>query len=186
MKDGRNAYDCFRSLAAKLPPVFFTRYDNSCGAALLMPGIPVSCGTLPDIGYRLATVGDSPALVTDLSPGDLADSDRLWLVTLTQLPGTLPRLSAASEEVPRAAFIVVDGHMALVDDRFGDEMRGWALVRLRRRCRRGRPTRTLDSAQSVASCSSQTVTTRCQFYRQYQTADAMLSAAQSYGGLTPP
>ena len=85
-------YDCFMSLGAKLPPVFLTRHENACGMALLMPGIPVSCGTLTDIVYRLGSVGSSPALLTSLMPDDMHGDECLLLVTLRQiLQGTVPR-----------------------------------------------------------------------------------------------
>ena len=61
----------------------------------------------------------------------------------------------------------VDGRLTLVGDVLGDDMRGWALVRM---------------AESKAS--SQKVVTRCSLYEQYLTDEAFERAAQSYGGLT--
>ena len=161
-------YDCFMSLAAKLPAVFLTQGENTSGVALLMPGIPVSCGTLTDIGYSLGSVGSSPALLTDLQAADLGRDDSLLLVTLRQVVGYgVPRLEVRQRVVTTADFTVVDGRLALVDDMFADTSRGWALVR-----RRG------------DSYSSQTVVTAATLYRDYQSREALLRAANSYGGLT--
>lgn len=171
MLNGRkNTYNCFMSLAAKLPPVFLTRHENACGMALLMPGIPVSCGTLTDIVYRLGSVGSSPALLTSLMPGGLPGDECLLLVTLRQiLQGTVPRLKVTKRQLAAADFTVVDGRLALVGDEFGDDNCGWALVR-----RHG------------DQCSTQTVVTASTAYRAYQTDEALLRAAESYGGLTAP
>ena len=61
----------------------------------------------------------------------------------------------------------VDGRLALVGDVLGDDMRGWALVRM-----------------ADDKASSQKVVTRCSLYEQYLTKEAFERAAQSYGGLT--
>lgn len=159
----------FFSLAAKLPALYLTREEHYRGYTLLLPGTPVACGTLPDIGCRLGTVGGQPALLTDLSPALLARGERLALVTLEQVAyGGKPQLAAARADVPLADFTLVDGTLALVDGRFADERLGWALVR----CRGG-------------LCSTQTVVTAATRYRLYLGPDALQRAAASYGGLTP-
>ena len=60
-----------------------------------------------------------------------------------------------------------DGTLVLVGDRFGDPMQGFALVRIQE-----------------GHVSSQHVITRCNYYERYTTEEALLSAAESYGGLT--
>ena len=161
-------YAQFCALAAKLPALYLTCMEHFEGYTLLLPGIPVACGTLPDIGQRLGSVEGSPALLTDLQPELLTAADRLVLVTLEQVCyGGQPQLAADSEAVPRTAFTVVDGRLALVDSRFGDDRFGWALVRRRRDL-----------------CSTQTVVTAATAYRQYLTPEARQRAAESYGGLT--
>ena len=107
-------YDCFMSMAAKLPPVYLTSYENACGMALLMPGIPVSCGTLTDIVYSLGSTGPSPALLTGLAPDDLHSRETLLLVTLRQLAeADMLMLGAEARNVDAADFTVVDGRLAL-------------------------------------------------------------------------
>ena len=162
-------YRQFCALAAKLPPVCLTRADHAAGAALLLPGIPVSCGTLPDIGCHLGSADGTPALLTDLSPDALA-ADRLLLVGLRQLSlGGVPRLAVDAEDIALADTRLVDGRLALVGQRFGDDACGWALVR--RRANR---------------CSSQRVVTLSTAFQAYLTPDALQRAAATYGGLTPP
>ena len=73
------------------------------------------------------------------------------------------------KEVSRADMTAVDSHLALVGDDFADDMKGWALVRV-----------------VNDRCSTQTIVTRCTLYQQYTTEEAMLAAADSYGGLTMP
>ena len=168
MSSERRPYDMFRSLASKLETVYLTKDENRNGATLLMPGIPVSCGTLPDIDCRLGEVEGSPALLTDITHSALDGYDRLLLVEVEQQTGgSLPGIVVRSEAVTAADWRVVDGRIALVDGRFADSMRGWALVRRRR----GR-------------CSSQRIVSRCTYYRRYTTTEALQRAAESYGGLT--
>ena len=160
----------FFALAAKLPALYLTQREHAAGAALLVPGIPVSSGTLPDIGYRLGTHDGQPALLTDMAARGLNPAaDRYLLVTLVQqLQQGVPHLTAASEEVAPERFVVADEGLALVDPRFGDASCGWALVR-----RRG------------DRCSTQTVVTASTLYRAWLTDEALERAAASYGGLTP-
>lgn len=161
-------YREFCALAAKLPALYLTRDEHAAGATLLMPGIPVSYGTLPDIRCRLGTLDGAPALLTDLQPASLDGADRLLLVTLRQLLlGSTPRLQLLRHEVALADCVLADSGLALTGERFGDNDCGWALVR-----RRG------------MQCSTQTVVTRSTRYRAYLTDDALRRSAASYGGLT--
>lgn len=163
-------YRQFCSLAAKLPPVYLTRYENGCGAVLLLPGIPVSCGTLPDIGYRLGDVDGTPALLTDLVEGCFGGGQRFTLVELRQRSDRpLPGIEAVATDVTAADFVAIAGGLALVGQRFGDPMGGWALVR-----------------RQEGRCSTQTVVTHCTYYLAYRTDEALQRAAQTYGGLTLP
>ena len=155
----------FCALAAKLPALYLTREEHFRGYTLLLPGIPVSCGTLPDIGQRLATVDGTAALLTDLTPA-LLGGDRLTMVALEQTRyGGLPKIRATASDAVDT--VLVDGHLALVGDRYGEPDRGWALVRRRR-----------------GLCSTQTVVTAATAYREYLTSEALERAAESYGGLT--
>jgi hypothetical protein len=70
-------------------------------------------------------------------------------------------------EVSRLEMSVLNGCLALVNEEFAEEMKGWALVRV------------IENR-----CSPQTIVTRCTLYEQYTTEEALQVAAKSYGGLT--
>ena len=163
----KNAFQDFASLANRLPVVYVKKVLMS-QATFLMPGIPVSDGTLPVISEQLGEVDGKPALLTDLSYGDVYFHEKLWLYTAVQnVEGDLPRVRFSMREVPRNEMTIVGGHFALVGEEFADEMKGWALVRV-------------DDDR----CSPQTIVTRCTFYQQYTTEEALEVAADSYGGIT--
>ena len=172
------AYNRFRSLAAKLPPVYFTLHENACGAALLIPGTPVSSGPLRDIVYRLGEAGGSPALLTDLTDDDFGREATILLVALRQrVVNNIPRLETEVREVEAGEFSVSGDGLALAGDAYADTERGWALVRMSR-------SYSVSAQRFNVRCSTQTVVTQCTLYRQYQTDEALVAAADSYGGLT--
>ena len=69
-------------------------------------------------------------------------------------------------EVKRDEFTLVGGCLALVDNDFENDMKGWALVRAMGK-----------------NCSTQSIVTRCKYYVQFTTEEAFEDAAKSYGGL---
>ena len=190
---GTSSYGRFCTLMRKLPVVFLQKRDYPRGGSLLLPGMPVSDGPLPDIEYGLGEVEGTPALLTSLrlAPGgsltgrgaDLSRGEQLWLYRLRQTvqqvgeahtPVVRVRLevldtSASGMESPFESIALreVDGQMALTGEVFGDETMGWALVRV-----------------NEGQASSQKVVTRCTLYGQYLTEEALQRAARSYGGLT--
>ncbi len=195
---GKSSYGRFCTLMRKLPVTYLTKDERKRGAKLLLPGMPVSDGMLPDIEYWLGEVEGLPALLTSLRlkegarsmasslygrGAELKSNERLCLYRLEQTAkvenGELtPRLTVKVEVLdydscqngqPFSDIELrnVDGHLALVGDVLGDEMRGWALVRM-----------------AGDKASSQKVVTRCNLYEQYLTDEALDRAAQSYGGLT--
>lgn len=162
-----NAYQNFASLANRLP-VVYTEKKLMEQASLLMPGIPVSDGTLPTLQQELGEVDGTPAFMTGLSYGDHLFHEKLWLYTAEQkIEGLLPRVRFSMRDVSRSEMTIVDGQLALVGEEFADEMKGWALVRI-----------------NDNRCSPQTIVTRCTLYQQYTTEEALQVAAKSYGGLT--
>lgn len=163
----QTAYQNFASLANRLPAVYVTKGLMN-QASFLMPGIPVSDGTLSTIRQQLGTVDGHPALLTDLKAGEWYRGEKLWLYTAEQcIESNLPRVRFAVREMSRNELADVDENLALVDEVFSDEMKGWALVRI------------MDNR-----CSPQTVITRCAMYQQFATDEAFQAAAKSYGGLT--
>ena len=162
-----NAYQDFASLANRLP-VVYTEKILMEQASFLMPGIPVSDGTLPTLQQELDEVNGVPALITNLSYGEGYFHEKLWLYTAEQkIEGSLPRVRFSKREASRSEMTIVDGHYALVGEEFADDMKGWALVRV-----------------NDNRCSPQTIVTRCTLYQQYTTDEALQVAAKSYGGLT--
>ncbi len=69
-------------------------------------------------------------------------------------------------EVKRDEFTLEDGCLALLDNDFGNEMKGWALVRVKGK-----------------NCSTQSIVTRCKYYEQFTSDEALEKAARSYGGI---
>ena len=162
-----NAYQDFASLANRLPVVYVEKMKME-QASFLMPGIPVSDGTLSTVNQWLGTVDGVPALLTDLSATGGHSNDRLWLYTAVQRnENGLPRVEFNMREVSWLELTAVDGSLALVNEAFADDMKGWALVRV-----------------SDRRCSPQTIETRCTLFQQYTTEEALQTAAKSYGGLT--
>ena len=165
--EGTTAYGNFLSLANRLPVVYVEKVWMD-GASFLMPGIPVSDGTLPEIKQELGEIDGMPALITNLKAHDWEPWTKLWLYTAVQTGSersTLVRFS--KREVPWEEVNLVDGHYILKGDEFADDMKGWALVLVK-----------------GERCSPQTIVTRCTLYQQYTTKEALEKAADSYGGLT--
>ena len=161
------AYLNFSSLANRLPVVYVEK-GVMTHASFLMPGIPVSDGTLPSVKQELGEVEGVPALLTDIKVDDVVFHEKLWLYTAVQkVELDMPRVRFSMREVSRYDMTAVDGRLALKGEEFADEMKGWALVRVMN-----------------DRCSSQTIVTRSTLYEQYRTDEALQRAVKSYGGLT--
>lgn len=166
--EGKTAYHRFLSLANQLPVVFLPKNKAEVEGSLLLPGIPVSEGNLLPIQLRLGEVGGTPALITDRKADDVRPFEVFILYTAEQKlrREDCPMVVFKMREVKRDEFTRVDGCLALVDKDFANEMKGWALVRVMGK-----------------NCSTQSIVTRCNYYQQYTTEEAMEVAAKSYGGL---
>lgn len=166
--ESKTAYHRFLSLANQLPVVFLPKNKAEVEGSLLMPGIPVSEGKLLPIQLRLGEVDGTPALLSDCKSDELRPFEVFILYTAEQQfrREDCPMVAFKMREVKRGEFAIVDGCLALVDNDFANEMKGWALVRVLGR-----------------NCSSQSVVTRCTYYQQYITEEALEEAAKSYGGL---
>ena len=165
---GPTAYSHFISLMRRTPVVFFPYQAAKSGETLLLPGMPVSDGVLPIVGQNIGEVNGVTALITDLKPADLHLGDILILFILQQaFEVGHPKLRISRRKIEINEMTEVDGGLALVSEDFNNDMKGWALVRV-----------------NGERCSSQTVVTRCTYYLQYTTEEALQEAAKSYGGLT--
>ena len=110
-----NAYQNFASLANRLPVVYVERLRME-QASFLMPGIPVSDGTLPTLQQELGEVNGVPALITELSYGERLFHEKLWLYTAVQDLSGVPRVRFSMREMSRRDMTVVDGRLALVGE----------------------------------------------------------------------
>jgi hypothetical protein len=166
--EGKTAYNRFLSLANRLPVVYLPKFKAEVRGSLLMPGIPVSDGTLRPMQQTLGEVDGTPALITDVKATDGLPHSAFLLYTAEQVfhYGDCPEVSFKVSVVKPEDFVQVDGYLALVGSDFADEMKGWALVRLRGK-----------------SCSPQGIVTRCKVYEQYTTEEALQNAAKSYKGV---
>ena len=165
----QTAYLNFTSLASRLPAVYVTR-PRMEQSSFLMPGIPMSDGTLPVINERLGEVDGMPALLTDLKADKWSYRTELWLYSGEQRDAdSMPRVWFSKRQVSWDEMTLVDGCYALKDPCFADDMKGWALVVVK-----------------GERCSSQALVTRCTLYEKYMTDEALEAAADSYGGLTNP
>ncbi|MBQ4387564.1 MAG: hypothetical protein II822_08185 [Prevotella sp.] len=155
----------FSSLANRLPAVYVPQHLSDL--SFLMPGIPMSDGTLPVVSEQLGEVDGMPALLTDLKADAWKDRTALWLYTAEQQDGDSPCVRFSKREVPWQEMTLADGRYVLKGEAFADPMKGWALVLVR-----------------GGRCSTQAIVTRCTLYEQYTTDEALQTAAKSYGGLT--
>jgi hypothetical protein len=180
---GADAYRCFMSVNRLSPTVYLTKGQVSNNTSLLLPNMAVSNGPLTPISYQFGEVDGQPALLTDLTPKDIRKGEYLLYVVQQEVihwqgGEDLPQVHISVVTVTPEQFTLVpstlqspyiskDGTLALVDDRFGDSMQGFALVRIQNN-----------------HVSSQHVITRCNYYERYTTEEALQAAAKSYKGLT--
>ena len=161
------AYARFLSLMHRTEVVFLPQKGPLDGATMLLPEMPLSEGPLPTVKQHLGKVDGNVALITNLTRGSLQWGDKLMLYTLTQDIRWKPTVYFKRREVmPDEMTETADG-LALVSDEFADDMKGWALVHVH-----------------GDRCSTQTAVTRCTYYQQFTTEEALQEAAASYGGLT--
>ena len=161
------AYARFLSLMHRTEVVFLPQNGPLDGATMLLPETPVSEGLMPTVKQELGEVDGNAALVTNLTRDSLQRGDKLLLYTLTQDLRGMPRVYFNRREVTLGEMTETDEGLALVSDEFADDMKGWALVHVH-----------------GDRCSTQTAVTRCTYYQQFTTEEALQQAAASYGGLT--
>lgn len=161
------AYARFLSLMHRTEVVFLPQRGRLDGATMLLSEMPLSEGLMPSVKQYLGEVEEKPALITNLTRDSLLRGDKLLLYTLTQNIQGTPRVRFARREVMPSEMADTTEGLALVSDEFADDMKGWALVHVH-----------------GDRCSTQTAVTRCTYYQQFTTEEALQEAAASYGGLT--
>ena len=163
--EAKSAYNGFLSLANHLPAVFVNKNDAMNNPSFLMPGIPVSSGTLPEIRQRLGEVDGKAALIADIRPFRRNFSMDLRLFTAEQTHRYSPRVEFDVRSVTREELVETGEGLALVGEEFADDNKGWALVMVK-----------------GDKCSSQSIVTRCKLYEQFTTEEAKIEAAMTYSG----
>lgn len=162
--EAKSAYNGFVSLANHLPAVFVNKYDAMHSPSFLMPGIPVSDGTLPEVKQHLGEVGGKAALITDIRPFIKSYGMELKLFTAEQINGTYPKVEFDVRSVTREELVETGEGLALVGEEFADDNKGWALVLVK-----------------GENCSPQSIVTRCTLYQQFTTEEVLNEAAKTYG-----
>ena len=163
--ESKSAYNGFVSLANHLPAVFVAKRDAMYHPSFLMPGIPVSDGTLPELKQRLGEVDGKAALITNIKWYEARYTDTLKLFVAEQTnEDNIPRVNFRVRNVLKEELVETENGMALVGEEFSDDNKGWALVLV-----------------IGESCSSQSIVTRCKFYEQFTTEEVMNEAAKTYG-----
>ncbi len=184
MEGGDNtAYNHFMSINMESPVPYLKKHQYHLGNALLVPKMVLSDGPLSSISYQLDEVDGKPALVTDLTKREIQEGALLLYVLQQKIVAHKDGvdqfyLNIKVESLTADDFTMVpstllspyknaQGTLALVGDRFADPMLGFGLVRVKE-----------------GHASRQYVVTRCTYYEQYTTEEALQDAAESYGGLT--
>ena len=179
----KSTYNRFMSINMESPVPYLKKLQYHSGNALLLPNMVLSDGPLNPINYQLGDVDGQPALMTDMTPRDVSKGELLLYVLEQrvypqQVGPELFQLGIYVETLTPADFVTVpstlltpykspSGTLALLGERFADPMQGFGIVRIK-----------------DGHASSQRVVTNCTYYKQYTTEEAILAAAQSYGGLT--
>ena len=163
--EAKSAYNGFVSLANRLPAVFVAKDEAMNHPSFLMPGIPVSDGTLPELKLRLGEVDGRAALITNIIRYETPHTETLELFVAEQTHEyNVPKVKFRKRNVLKEEFVETGDGLALVGDEFADENKGWALVQVR-----------------GGNCSPQGIVTRCTLYQQYTTEAVMNEAAKTYG-----
>jgi len=147
--------------------VYMPKNKAEVEGSLLVPGIPVSEGSLSSVQLQLGEVNGTPALITDRKSGEVRPYEVFLLYAAEQQfhREDCPMVNFMMREVKRDEFAVVGGCLALVNNDFANEMKGWALVRV-----------------IGKNHSTQSIVSRCKYYERYTSEEAMEAAVKSYGG----
>ena len=199
--DGVTAYSAFLRANATLPKVYLSKSDYACQAALLIPGMQVSSGKLPVVGYHFETLPEiGRVVVTDLPTGiDAGETRRLeaaydrdlefLLQANTQLKDKDTLLFYRFKQVVRNSVPQIDEACTrvMLD---GKKRRNRGLDELELYSCRGFLALRADDEdggwavvlynEREKSASAQRVLTTCELYDSYTTQEAFEAAAKSY------
>ena len=161
----KSAYNGFVSLANRLPAVFVTKDEAMRHPSFLMPGIPVSDGTLSELKLRLGEVDGTAALITNIERYETPFTETLKLYIAEQTNEyNFPRVKFRVRNVLKEELVETENGLALVGDEFADDNEGCALVHV-----------------IGDRCSPQSIVTRYTLYQQFTMEELMNEAAKTYG-----
>lgn len=205
------AYNAFLKANAKLPTVYLPKAWAAKGAALLIDGMVVSSGRLPEVKYDFATpAGVGRVVLTNLSTGMDADVVQpltvmshkdLWDLLMNPrrnpqlMPGDRLRIYRLEQQV-REGCPMVD--VSCEDLRLEEDpqqkpwLAAWQFLSVEGYLAIGGADdenvgwAVVLYGEDEQSASPQRVLSTCQLYRQYTTEEALAVAAESYGNVQKP
>ncbi len=209
--DGTIAYNAFLRANSALPTVYLTKQQARQGAALLIPGMVVSEGRLPEVEYDFAVLESGERVVlTDLLTGIDAETTqglaircnddlRQLLCNSNRNPQLMPndkvrfyRFEQRLEgDCPKVKMTCCE--MTLDNDpRQNPALRNWRFLSHEGRLAIGGADNentgwaVVVYGEEEQSASSQKVLSTCRLYKQYTTDEALAQAAESYGNVEKP
>ena len=205
------AYNAFLKANARLPTVYLPKAWAAQGAALLIDGMVVSSGSLPEVKYGFATLsGGGRVVLTNLSTGMDADlilplsigsDDDVWglLMSPSRNPQLMPddslRIYRLEQQVqggcPRLE-VKCCGLCLKQDPRPKAWLADWQFLSVDGFLAIGGADdenvgwAVVLYGKNEQSASPQKVLSTCQLFRQYTTEEALTAAAESYGNVKMP
>lgn len=205
------AYNAFLKANARLPTVYLPKTWAAQGAALLIDGMVVSTGSLPEVKYGFATsAGGGRVVQTNLSTGVDADleqplsigsDDDVWGLLMSPsrnsqlMPGDRLRVYRLEQQVQdgRPKLEVQCCELCLKQDpRPKPWLADWQFLSVDGFLAIGGADdenvgwAVVLYGEEERSASPQQVLSTCQLFRQYTTEEALAAAAESYGNVRMP
>ena len=205
------AYNAFLKANAKLPTVYLPKAWAAQGAALLIDGMVVSSGSLPEVKYGFVTLpGYGRVVLTDLTTGIAAtgvqplaigSEEDLWGLLISSsrnlqlMPGDRLRIYRLEQQVPDGCPKLETRCCELCltqDPRPKAWLADWQFLSVDGFLAVGGADdenvgwAVVLYGKNEQSASPQKVLSTCQLYRQYTTEEALTAAAESYGNVKMP
>lgn len=205
------ACSAFLKANARLPTVYLPKSWATQGAALLIDGMVVSSGSLPEVRYGFATLsGGGRVVLTNLStsmdadlilPLSIGSDDDVWGLLMSPsrnpqlMPGDRLRIYRLEQQVqggcPRLEVRCCE--LCLKQDpRPKPWLADWQFLSVGGCLAIGGADdenvgwAVVLQGKEEADASPQRVLSTCQLYRQFTTEEALTAAAESYGNVKMP
>lgn len=207
-EEGQTAYNSFLKANAQLPTIFLTKEQASQYSALLVPGIVVSSGQMPQVEYDFATLTDGRRVVLTNLRTQL-DASQVHQLTIASnndlhqlLSGSLnPQLKSdeclrfyrfeqiMSGEFPHVRVECLNFQLDN-DPRAKLGLNGWQFLSVDGRLAIAEADNELQgwaiaiTDAKAKHASTQQVITTSPLYQAYTTQEALKAAADTYGNVT--